>query len=325
MLGWQIGIGFNFYQHQDADVVVIQRPMHREIIERHIPALQESGKAVVVEIDDDFCALPAGNAAFFFTHPKRDPNLNALFLRRACAMADLVTCTTPALARRYAPHGRVAVIPNFVPAEYLQVPHTGDGKTVGWAGNIMYHPHDLDVCGIGVTQAVTSNDARFLAVGDEHTNAVLRIPENAGTHTGFVPLAEYPHQLARMDIGLVPLEDNQFNNGKSALKMLEYAACGVYPICTPSPDNMRLHTTYGIGTMASKPKHWQRAITTALQDSDARAAAVHTARTVVAQHLTYERNSQLWLDAWRQAQANRYHTQHTHVRMHTPTHPRTAQ
>jgi hypothetical protein len=284
--------------------------MHRSIIEREIPALQEAGKAVVVEIDDDFCALPAHNAAFYFTHPKRDPNMNAHFLRAACRMADLVTCTTPALARRYAPHGRYAVLPNYIPASYLDIPHAGNGHTVGWAGNIVYHPHDLDVCGLGVTQAIAASGATFLALGDERTNTVLRIPPAQAQHTGFVPLNEYPQQVARFDIGLVPLEDNQFNNGKSALKMLEYAAVGVHPIITPSPDNLRIHDQYGIGTTAIKPKHWARAITTML-DPDRRYTAATHARATIRAHLTYERNNHQWLDAWQQARDNRYHTQHT--------------
>lgn len=312
-LGWDIKIG---QVSQDADVVVIQRPMHRVIIQNHIPALQAAGKAVVVEIDDDFGALPFNNLAFITTHPKRDPNMNAHWLDRACKIADLVTCTTPALARRYAAHGRYKVIPNYVPASYLDIANTGDGNTVGWAGNLQYHPHDLGMCGRAVANVInTVPESRFLGIGDERIPIALAIPDDVAIHQPFVPLDQYPAMLARLDIGIVPLEDTVFNKGKSCLKMLEYASVGAYPIVSPTPDNQRLHDDYGIGTLARKPKEWQRAITTMLQDNDARQAAAQQARTAVAQHLTYERNSTQWLAAWRQAQANRYATQHT---AHTP-------
>lgn len=311
-LNWDVKTGFNFFTDRDADVVVIQRPMHREIAEKHIPQIQAAGIAVVVEIDDDFCALPFGNLAFYFTHPKRDPNMNAHWLKRACAIADLVTCTTPALARRYAAHGRYAVLPNYIPAHYLDIPHAGNNNTIGWAGNIQYHPHDLDVCGSGIAQAIEQlPDATFLAIGDEHIAAALRIPKGRHTHQPFVPLPEYPHQLARYDVGIVPLEDTQFNNGKSALKMLEYAACGVYPIVTPSPDNMRLHEQYGIGSIARKPREWMRTIINTMHDHDARHAATTHTRTIIGQSLTYERHAADWHTAWHAARINRYATQHT--------------
>jgi glycosyltransferase involved in cell wall biosynthesis len=316
IIGWDIKIGFNFYTDKDADVVVMQRPMHRQIIEQHIPALQAAGKAVVVEIDDDFGALPFNNLAFITTHPKRDPNMNAHWLSRACKLADLVTCTTPALARRYAAHGRYAVIPNYVPARYLEIPHTGDGNTIGWAGNLHYHPHDLGACGRAVLHVLDSEPGtRFLGIGDERIATALAIPDDTAIHQPFVPLEEYPRMLAKLDVGIVPLEDTAFNQAKSCLKMLEYAACGAYPVVTPTPDNLRLHNTYGLGSTARKPKEWQRVIARTLHDKDAMHAAAQQARTVIAEHLTYERNSQQWLDAWRQAQANRYATQHS---AHTP-------
>lgn len=311
-LGWDIKIGFNFYTDKDADVVVMQRPMHRAIIEQHIPALQAAGKAVVVEIDDDFGSLPFNNLAFITTHPKRDPNMNAHWLDRACKLADLVTCTTPALARRYAGHGRYKVIPNYVPARYLDIEHIGDGHTIGWAGNLQYHPHDLSTCGRSVINVLnTVPHARFLGIGDERIANALSVPDDVARHQPYVPLPEYPRMLARLDVGLVPLEDTAFNQSKSALKMLEYAACGVYPVVTPTPDNRRLYDQYGLGTTARKPKEWQRVIARALSDVDELRAATTTARTAIANYLTYERNSQAWLDAWRQARANRYQSQQT--------------
>ena len=49
------------------------------------------------------------------------------------ALADLVTCSTDAL-RRYATHGRVAVLRNCVPERYLSITAKRTGQTVGWGG-----------------------------------------------------------------------------------------------------------------------------------------------------------------------------------------------
>src|SRR5690606_28444883 len=47
----------------DADVFVMQRPMKRSLVDA-IPAMQRQGIKVVVEIDDDFHALPRENQAW---------------------------------------------------------------------------------------------------------------------------------------------------------------------------------------------------------------------------------------------------------------------
>ena len=66
--------------------------------------------------------------------PSREPHSpNFAFLSKH----DAVLVRHAALAERYAPHGRVAVLPNLVPARYLDVtaaPH--DGTVIGWGGNL---------------------------------------------------------------------------------------------------------------------------------------------------------------------------------------------
>ncbi|MBQ6975680.1 MAG: glycosyltransferase [Selenomonadaceae bacterium] len=49
----------------------------------------------------------------------------------------------------------------------------------------------------------------------------------------FVPYERYEHELATSDIALLPLQDNKFNRGKSDLKFLECAACGVAALVSP--------------------------------------------------------------------------------------------
>ncbi len=82
----------------DADVAVFQRPVRRSTVEA-IHALQRRRVAVVVEVDDDFSAIPPDNVAWERLHPENSPELNWNWLRRACSVADLVTVSTAGAGR----------------------------------------------------------------------------------------------------------------------------------------------------------------------------------------------------------------------------------
>jgi glycosyltransferase involved in cell wall biosynthesis len=94
----------------------------------------------------------------------------------------------------------------------------------------------------------------------------------------------------------VPLDDIAFNEAKSGLKMLEYAALGVPVIASPTSDNARLHGA-GIGVLASKPKHWASLLRRLLTDPDERAALAVAGRAAAASQ-TIEGTTDRWWDAW---------------------------
>lgn len=298
-VGSTFDITFNINALQQADTVVIQRPMHKQLMPI-VQALQARGVAIVVEIDDLYAALGANNAAFYQTHPRLKGDTNFNRLGEFSRIADLVTCTTPALAQRYAPHGRVRIIPNYVPQNYLNIPKPqNDHVVVGWAGSLAFHAGDLDVCGMGVAEAVRNTGARYLAFGDEAQAKVLRLSEY--DHQPGVPIEQYPTELARIDVGIVPLADTAFNRAKSALKLMEFSSVGAVVCCSPTPDNVRMINEHGlVASVCAKPKDWRRAITYWATHPDERAAAAAHNKAVLAD-LTYEKNACRWVDAWHEA------------------------
>jgi hypothetical protein len=172
----------------DADVVVLQRVIQRSTYDL-IPLLQRKGVAVVVEVDDDFHALPAG-------HPLRSrgqwsPARSPRWLMRACEVADLVTVSTAALADRYGAHGRVVVLPNMVPESYLKVSgHApADRPVVGWTGSLATHVGDLEATGGGVAAALRATGARFHVIGTGNgVKDALGLDEHPSTTAGWVSL-----------------------------------------------------------------------------------------------------------------------------------------
>lgn len=289
----------------DADVVVLQRPLVQQVVEA-IPRIQSLGVAVVVEVDDNFAALPKGHGARRGTSVANDPTYNRMWLRKACEQADLVTVTTPALADQYGAHGRVAVLPNLVPASYLDVPTHAprtQAPTVGWTGSVVTHVGDLEVMGGVIPGVLADTGARFVSWGVGLTEQALGVKGRVRPWADL--LGAYPRQVADLDVGLVPLADNRFNASKSWLKGAEMAALGVPFVASPRAEYLRLAevlpgSPWGGVLVANTPDQWRDSLTWLLRHPDVRAQVAATNREAMAAW-TYEEHAGNWWTAWRTA------------------------
>ena len=288
----------------DADVIVFQRPVEEELARVVIPQLQAAGKAVVVEIDDDLTRIDPRHMAHAALNPRRNPTVNSRFLQDACQMADLVTVTTPALAARYGKHGRVAVLPNCVPEHLLTLPRSSDGHTIGWRGWTRTHPGDLRSTHGGVQDTLARTGARFLQIGPaEGVRADLSLADEPEATGPLGNIDDFYAAIGRLDVGIVPLADTQFNAAKSYLAGLEYAACGVPFVASPVAEYQRL-AGQGVGVLAAyRARNWRARLTDLISDTALRHEAAEHGRAVVAEHHTVERNAHRWIEAWEQALA----------------------
>lgn len=279
----------------DPDIVVFQLPMIYWMPEA-IEELQSRGVKVVVEVDDDYEALYPAHRSYYLVSPGHSPLRNWKHLKRCCELADLVTCSTPGLARVYAPHGRVAVLRNYVPEAFLEIPNNSAG-VVGWAGATGVHPNDLQVTRGGVAQAVERAGAEFLSLGGSRSAR-----KYLGLHGGlkvveqpWVNIDLYPYALARMSAGIVPLSNTRFNRGKSWLKGVEYASLGI-PFVASGTDEYHGLARYGLGRIAGdRSRDWRREVLDALAEAD---DVRDHYRSVVREHLTIEGNAWRWAEAW---------------------------
>lgn len=280
----------------DADVVVIQRPL-TDTLSGSIRLLQDQGVVVVVEIDDDFEAIHPRNVSWSSVHPRTSPRRNWEHLRAACAQADHVVVSTPALARRYGRHGRVSIVPNLVPERYLSIEATPNPATwVGWSGSVDTHPDDLQQCGPAVVRTLRSTGARMAVVGTGRGVGRALGLDDAPVACGWQPLEVYPEAVAQFDVGIVPLADTAFNQAKSWLKGLEYAALGVPFVASPT-EPYRSLVALGAGELATRPKDWERALKRLVVDEGWRAERAAAGREVAA-GLTIEAHCERWWEAW---------------------------
>lgn len=279
-------------EHYPADVVVLQRPARRWWADI-IPFLHAQGTRVVVDVDDRFDAVKKDHVGYRDQH---GDVVNYRFVDDACRQADVVTVTTPALQERYG-HGHGVVLPNLVPTYYLDIVAMKRPETLGWSGVVGTHPGDLAATQGGVAQALATTGWSFFMVGPhDGVSQALHLSSTRLESTGYLPFEEYAWALAEMELGIVPLEDNVFNEAKSCLKMLEMAALGVPVLASPTPDNVRLHRL-GIGQVVESRGQWYRQARRYMASEQLRIDLAEKGREVAAT-LTYELGCEAWLDAW---------------------------
>ncbi len=290
----------------DADVVVIQRPASR-VLPETIRMLRARGIAVVVDIDDAMDRIHPSNPAWAGMHPNavvRTPGglarreLSWAVARDACAAATLVTVSTPALKRLYAP-GTAVVLPNFVPAAFCDAPRV-DSDVVAWCGSLHSHPGDLDVLGGAVAQFVRGG-GRFGVVGPGDGVAELLGTPGPVAATGLVPFDVWPDAVADVGVAVAPLADTSFNAAKSWLKGLEAMACGVPVIMSPRAEYARLVREAGVGFLAAKPRQWLALMRRLAGDGVLRAEQSEAGRVVVRERFTVEGNAWRWAEVWADA------------------------
>jgi glycosyltransferase involved in cell wall biosynthesis len=192
---------------------------------------KESGILIVYDIDDRLDSIPVDNQA---TAVYGDPVKQAEILEMI-RLADLVTVSTEPLAEYIRTKGaqEVRVVRNQLPANVIPRRHPPNPKFVRilWAGSPT-HKRDLAIVAPAIRNILRrhAGKVRFTCFGE-------RLPEALADCYDWIDLKdpvdfdEYHDALATIaaDFGIAPLERNPFNDSKSAIKALEYAAAG-YPM-----------------------------------------------------------------------------------------------
>ncbi|WP_275556143.1 glycosyltransferase [Mixta sp. Marseille-Q2659] len=242
---------------------------------------------IIVEYDDFLPNLPLKNAV---RHHFPQHIIKAL--RRVMEQADRVVVSTQPLAEAYAPyHHDIRVAHNRLAVSQwghlFSQRRTGKKVRVGWAGGGS-HTGDLEIIQPVIKELQDNVEWVFMGMKPEGINCEF--------HAG-VPFDLYPEKLAslNLDLALVPLEINHFNECKSNLRLLEIGACGVPIIATRiEPYQGSLPVTL----VDNRFKDWMSAIKMHLADMDATSKMGDALRAAVHQDWMLRENG---LDEWRTA------------------------
>lgn len=244
------------------DVVILKLFMHKDAV-KYIELAKSYGQTVIIDTDDHFEQLPEDNLAFVTTDPKRNPMNNREHLISTYSVADGIITSTKFLEERMKRYNKnVYRVPNSLDHKSFiyRLDNAGVKPTIGWVGMMMWRVEDLKCVSGPIKTVVQKHDLNFHHSGIMLDKPMwiadaLGIEESRVTGFSGARPQYYGHIFMPIDIGIVPLTNNQFNEAKSSLKGMEYALSGI-PFVASDTQEYRDLAEEGAGRIAKTNKDW---------------------------------------------------------------------
>lgn len=290
----------------DADVYVFQQRFEFWVPSA-IRLLRRLGKVVVGETCDLYDGLdPSSPAAR--TLAKHSAVMSVRSLNEGFAFSNAVTVSTPALAEHYGRYNPdVRVLPAYLDWEQWELVEQQSEVErpkvrVGWLGWLPTRGNDMDVLrGWMADWLLKHPNVEFVSVGErpgeQRVHTRLSVPKHQRWTVEGVPFHQLAGIVPTIDIGLVPLELNEFNECKSWLKGLEYAACGIPCIASPTGQYREFVEPGVTGLLATSREEWVAALDLLVADEELRRSMGRAARRK-AEQMTIQKHAHLWADTY---------------------------
>jgi glycosyltransferase involved in cell wall biosynthesis len=163
---------------------------------------------------------------------------------------------------------RVTIIPTTIDTEKYKMPEQKNSApetlTIGWSGSFSTAQH----------LATLSDVLQELARQEKFRLRVIGAPkfELAGVDTEVVKWRSETEveDLRPIDIGVMPLPDDQWSKGKCGLKALQYMALGIPTVCSPVGVNSTIIQDGENGFLADGKDEWIEKLKKLLHSADLR-------------------------------------------------------
>lgn len=244
----------------DWDLVIIQKRLSSA---RWVRKIRKGARKLIFDIDDAIWE-PHGRRHSWWSRVRTGHRLRAVV-----SAADTCTVANEQLAGFLQPMARhVDLVPMALDDTHWtpEIPRHPGPLRIGWVGappNLGYLSRLGTV--IHEVQALRPDTEWLVYCG---------LPpvwpcEVRAVHHPYQPGTE-PTVVRSFDIGLLPLPDDAFAAGKSPIKALQYAACGIPCIASPVGATTNIVLNGETGITASTDDEWREALLRLIDDAELR-------------------------------------------------------
>jgi hypothetical protein len=284
------------------DTIVIKQLLERWM-PRQMQIAKQLGQRLIVDIDDAYDFLHDENQAKHTTDPEKNKISNRDHMRQVIMEADIVTVSTPFLLDYYSGmRDNVVMVRNGIsPKQFPKRKVTREKPVIGWAGALRWRSNDLNVFKGWLGDFLIEHDLMFHHAGHDDKAGWFAdgadVPRERVITSPMRSIGEY-HEMLDFDIGVVPLTNIPFNEAKSFLKGLEYAASNIPFVASDLPEYRYLSETGRVGRVANTPEEWVAHLTELL-DYDTRKKEAGTQRSRVMKEQTIVSRAPEWVNVFK--------------------------
>jgi glycosyltransferase involved in cell wall biosynthesis len=138
-------------------------------------------------------------------------------------------------------------------------------QVIGWIGTPNTQPF-LDLISPALAELSRKYTVKVLLVG-ANAKALPEIPHETVAWSEDSEV----ESIQGMDIGVMPLPETSFAEGKCGYKLIQYMACGLPVVASPIGMNSRIVANGTSGYLASTQEEWVEALGSLLSDKERRA------------------------------------------------------
>ncbi len=275
------------------DVIFLQRDLLYRVPSPFLESLlfqvaRKSGARLIFDIDD---------AIFLGKDGIESPALRRK-IQLIAARSDLIVAGNDYLKNELALPEKTIVIPTCIDTARFS-PRKISGTTpkpiIGWTG-LASNLHYLKPLEEVLNSLSKDFEFELHLICEKGASSPFGSPE---FKYSFIPWNEEieVEALKRLDIGLMPLQDDAWSRGKCAFKILQYMACGVAPVASAVGMNTEVITHGENGLLCETAENWKAALEQLLSDVEYRNALSLKAVQTVQEHYSIQR----WYPRWKNA------------------------
>ena len=243
----------------------------RQVLPAFAPLHSLAKRPMILDVDD---------AVWLNTGGHRAQNL--------ARASDLVVCGNSFLADHFSRWNQnITIIPTAVDTTWYRPRRSNSGTTkmvLGWTGTSGNFPYLYSIEHALARVLAQYSNASLLIVADRPPD-FKHLPQARVEFETWSPSTELS-AFARMSIGLMPLADNAWCNGKCSYKMLCYMAAGIPAVVTPAGMNREVLSLAEVGLGADTEPEWFTALSALLSDVGLRERMGAAGRAVVEEHFS---------------------------------------